>query len=273
MAASITRSDTRAESGLAVVDVAAVDEIRTAPEGGVQVGLMCTVMDMAAATVAIPDIQPDWIATRDIAYRSFAPVVQGPLLVSAETIWVGEKTVVADCRTFDGLGQRDTDRARPCGLGTVAFARISGSATAVVPSNDEPELGRVPMFGEPARFTKPLRSAIGLGFGLVDDRPMVEVAKTPYVENSIGTINGGVMAVLVDAAAEQAAGEGFHSTGVDLRYLAQTAEGPARAFGEIVSRTATSATARVGVYDQSVVDDTGAARRVAIADVTLRRSA
>ena len=56
---------------------------------------------------------------------------------------------------------------------------------------------------------------------------MVELERTPYVANNLGTINGGAQAVLIEAAAE-AMRPGLVAADMAIHYLSQVRTGPAR---------------------------------------------
>ena len=49
--------------------------------------------------------------------------------------------------------------------------------------------------------------------------------KSPYVENSFGTVNGGVMAIVAEAAAVAAVGGG-RAVDLQIHYLEQVRQGP-----------------------------------------------
>ncbi|HEX4937219.1 MAG TPA: acyl-CoA thioesterase domain-containing protein, partial [Candidatus Kapabacteria bacterium] len=62
---------------------------------------------------------------------------------------------------------------------------------------------------------------------------IVEVALTPYVGNSIGTISGGVQAITMEAAAN-AMRPGMTATDIQIHFLSQLKVGPSRTRGTIV---------------------------------------
>ena len=93
-----------------------------------------------------------------------------------------------------------------------------------------------------------------LGLVVVDARSgVVELAKTDYVRNSFGTINGGVLTMVVEAAAEaaSAAALGRPVTVIDfqIHYLDQTRVGPARTSTTVLRTSATEAVCEVTVVD------------------------
>jgi len=89
------------------------------------------------------------------------------------------------------------------------------------------------MFDNPAEGT--INDRIGLKV-LDASAGVVEVPHTPYVVNSIGTVNGGVQGIAIEAAAE-AMRPGLVATDIQLHFLSQLKAGPARTLG-MVSRDA-----------------------------------
>ena len=87
------------------------------------------------------------------------------------------------------------------------------------------------MFEGSSTLTHPLREEAGIR--VLD--PMVgsvEMSLTPVVRNPAGTLQGAMVALLAEAAAEEMASARFDMpavvTDLDLRYLAQTGAGPVR---------------------------------------------
>ena len=78
---------------------------------------------------------------------------------------------------------------------------------------------------------------------------VIEVDLGPYVLNSAETIQGGIVALMGELAAESAAGAGQIATELDVRYLSAVRVGPGRATGRVVGRSGDGAIVRVEVRD------------------------
>ena len=89
----------------------------------------------------------------------------------------------------------------------------------------------------------------------------LELDKSPYVQNSFGTVNGGVQALVAEAAAVSLT-DGSHAIGQQIHYLEQVGAGPVRVEAEIM-RTGPAPLCEVRLVD------TGDDRLVAVADVTV----
>jgi acyl-coenzyme A thioesterase PaaI-like protein len=92
----------------------------------------------------------------------------------------------------------------------------------------------------------------------------LQLACSPYVANSIGTINGGVLAVLVEVAAE-AMCPGRSATDMQIHFLSQLKVGPARTRSSVLRRETDHAVATVEIVDTGNGD-----QLLALATVTLQ---
>jgi uncharacterized protein (TIGR00369 family) len=104
-----------------------------------------------------------------------------------------------------------------------------------------------------------------LGANVIDGTTgQLELERTQYVANSIGTINGGVLAVLVEVASE-AMCPSMAATDMQIHFLSQVKVGPARTRGTVLREAADHAVATVEVVDAGNED-----QLLALATVTLR---
>ena len=224
------------------------DHVRNAA-GAAGLGLIVALTDVSGATVALAAASPDWPATADLAYQATAPITEGPVLAEARLVRRGSKTVVVEVEVFDGRGGEDLAVAAPAGAGVMTFGRLPGSASAIR-IDPKQNMGRSSSARGDSHLSTALLDEIGL---LVIDGPtgQVELAKSEYIRNSFGTINGGVMGMVMQGAAE-AAGAGlgrFVATDIQLHYLAQTRTGPLRTSLRLVRVTPDHAVCRVRAVD------------------------
>ena len=94
---------------------------------------------------------------------------------------------------------------------------------------------------------------------------VAELDRTPYVANSVGTINGGAQAVLIEVAAESVH-PGFVATDMQLHYLSQVRVGPARTVTTVLRTAPDHAVVSVDLVDAGHDD-----QLLALATVTLQR--
>ncbi len=87
------------------------------------------------------------------------------------------------------------------------------------------------MFDGSSLLTHPLREEAGIAV-LDPMQGAVQVQVTPELRNPAGTLQGAMVALVAEAAAEELASARFNIaavvTDLDLRYLGQTGDGPVR---------------------------------------------
>jgi acyl-coenzyme A thioesterase PaaI-like protein len=255
------------------------DAVR-APAGGASLGMLMTLVDVGASDPAMVACRPDWTATQDLAMHGAGPITEGPIVVDHQLVRAGSKVIVVAANVYDGHGVEDFDALRAAidapvasgsddgptlaASGVIAYARIPGSAAPGMDDYDPAEwVGEV-------RHSRARTTAAGtmyerMGLRTVDGRAgTLELARTPYVSNSIGTINGGALAVLTEAAAE-ALRPGMIATDMQIHYLSQVKAGPARTIGTVL-RDATDHS----VVTMQVVDAGNDDQLLAVATVTLQ---
>ncbi|MEM7324072.1 MAG: hypothetical protein AAF531_13370, partial [Actinomycetota bacterium] len=140
----------------------------------------------------------------------------------------------------------------PAAHATVEFSRIRREAS---PHTGRPAAadGTWRRMGEGDLLDRPIEEACGIR--VVDPATgMAEVDRAPFVANSIGTLQGGVVALLADVSAAAVVGPNARTIDLQFRFLAQTGAGPARASAEVI-RTDVDGTV-VGVEVIDAADDT-----------------
>jgi uncharacterized protein (TIGR00369 family) len=219
--------------------------------GRPRVGALAAIIDLAGAATALSSVRPDWIATADLSFTSGDPVVEGPIVVAAHLVRAGSNVVVVQVEVGDGHGSDDVATMRPAGHGLMTFARIPGSASAastrVVPATSP----RQSMALAHSGFRLPLIDQLGIRV-LDAATGTIEVDRTDYTRNSFGSLNGGVVAIAADAAAEAlvgAAGLPLEGADISVNYLSQTRAGPARTSATLLRRDAHHAVVEVRLVD------------------------
>lgn len=241
-----------------------------ADDGSIRVGAIAMMVDVAGAAVAILAADPDWSATADLAYWTATPIRRGPVICDARLVRSGAGIIVVDADVYDGDGSDDLPAER-AGHARMTFARIPASASASAARLDRSgaPTPRQSMSRPDSDFDDPLFDKLALRF--VDDVDgIVECDKSDYVRNSFGTINGGVICAIFEAAAERAA---RHATGAPLiardlqvHFLAQTRIGPARTAARVLRANTDHAVIEARLVDAGN-DDT----MLALATATLTR--
>ena len=226
--------------------------------GAVRVGAIATLMDVAGASVALDSVLPDRTATVELAYQSARPAREGPIFAIASALRAGSKQVVIDVELKGGSD--DPSRARPIGSGTMTFSRLAQRADhAPIRISDAARAatGRTSMALPGCGLERPLLEQSGVRV-LDAARGELELDNHDWVRNSFGTINGGMVAILLERAGElaarSAAGARLGVCDLTVHYLGQTAKGPARTRARIVRASGDHAVCRVELRDASAND-------------------
>lgn len=250
-------------------DTGAVARTRVTPfvggaDGGARAGVLATLVDVVGGLLGVRILRPDWMATADLTLQLVRPAVGPVVEARAELVRRGRTTMVIEALVVEV----DEDGAEvPAGDGEGSPVAWSTLTFAVLPGGNR-------TLTEPLPFDLPPRMAIS-GHGL--DRPLVETLGMtvedaasgrvslpvhPYLHNSIGAVQGGVMALLGEVAAAEALGAAAGRSGASMVVTdLQVAYLTLGRVGPIVTRTT--------VLDRGGVDGAAGASRSGSAVVEL----
>ncbi|MBW2423207.1 MAG: hypothetical protein JRG86_03115 [Deltaproteobacteria bacterium] len=220
--------------------------------GRVRLGVLATVVDVAGGECAIRAVRPDWIATSDLSVYATTRPESGTLAVRPRVLRKGRQTVVLDA----AFEERET--GRELGLATLGFAILP--ARSEFQKNGhwaEAEGARTEFAHDHSRLQAPLLDTLGIEPD--PERPGVaHLAVRPYVINSLGAMQGGAIAILLDAAAEDFAfrklGRPAQLRGLAIHYLKLGRVGPIRAESCPIGETNEGVLLRVSLFDEGQDD-------------------
>jgi acyl-coenzyme A thioesterase PaaI-like protein len=269
----VTTEQVTAEESISLAPVP--DAARNAA-GAASLGFLVAVLDVNAARVALVAGRPDWTATADLGLHATGWLTAGPALIESRLARAGSNTVVVTSEIFDGRGIEDFDdlatekrtRHAPArvGRGVITFARIPARASVTAGRFDPAALIGQRRHVGPAVAPEPVPLRERVGLRVVDaPRGVVELDNHDYVRNSFGTINGGVLGIVFECAAESAVAD-LVATDVQIHYLAQAKVGPARTEVDVLRRVADHAVCAIRAVDAGNDD-----HLLALATVTLQR--
>ncbi len=247
------RDASGARSGLPVVP-----EIRS-PAGDVRLGVLATLADVAGGELAVRSANPEWVATSDLVLHRLRAVRGQSVEARPALVRRTRTTIVLEVRLSDGASD-------PLAVATMTFA--------IVPARDEQRRMGVGEDVPRSDFALPdsgLDRALDLRIGarcLDAGAGHFELELGSYTVNSLGALQGGVAALLVDLAAEAAgaAALGAPCTARDLalNYLSLARESPVATTARVLRRDPDGALLRVEACD-------GSGRLTAVASVGVRR--
>jgi uncharacterized protein (TIGR00369 family) len=213
-------------------------------QGGARAGALATLVDVIGGGLAAAT-QPNWIATADLTLHIVRAAPPGSLVEArAQVLRAGRTTVVIEVSLV-------VDDARDIGLATMSFS--------VLPRRDlNPDMsdirgsGPSTMATASSRLRMPLLDALGVS---VRDASagVVDVPVTEWSCNSMGAMQGGIVATVADVAAEAAlraaSGEQLVVADLQVTYLGFGRVGPVRTRTEVLDVAAGHGRARVQTVD------------------------
>lgn len=227
--------------GRVLADAALLSRQDGRPAG---MGPLVPIVDVIAGSCISPHLDGDWMATADVWLHEREPIGSGPLSLTARVLRAGKRSLIAAVEVASGPTASAT--------ATVEFSRIRRDAS---PHRGNPAdaTGAWRRMGEGPLLDQPIETACGIR--VVDGAAgVVEVDRAPFVANSIGTLQGGVVALLADVAASVVVSPSARTVDLQFRFLAQTGDGPATTSTEIIRTDSDGAVVRVSVIDAA--DDT-----------------
>ncbi len=233
-----------------------------APDGSVRAGALATLVDVIGGGLAATVAHPSWIATADLTLHLYGAAVEGDVEADARVVHAGRTTVVieVDLRAVPGAS---------IGLATMSFAALPRRAgNPDVTTSTAP--GPSTMALEGSSLRRPLLDELEVR--VVDPaRGELEAPVGEWSRNSLGAMQGGAVATLIDAAATTAvnvrASEPLVVTDLQITYLALSRSGPLRTRVDLLAADTEHAEARV-----EVVDGGASTRRTALARIVASRS-
>ena len=220
--------------------------------GRPRVGVLAVIADMIAGQTAIREVAPSWIATSNLGLQVGELPSEGTLQARARVLRKGATTIVIEVELAHA------ESGRPVGLATLGFA--------ILPRRNElqAELERSRSAGVDTLYAptgagleQPLLEAMGVVFD--ETAPgTAEVAVDPYLQNTLGALQGGIVAIFAEATAEHFAASELKAPvrvrGLELQYLKLGKIGPVRARARELGRTASGMIVRVELVERGQTD-------------------
>lgn len=222
--------------------------------GRPRVGVAAVIADMIAGQTAIRAVAPSWIATSNLALQVGELPRTGTLVGRPSVLRRGATTIVIE------VDLRDGERDVAVGLSTLGFSILPRRNELQAELQRSREEGGDTVYAPTGhRFEKPLLEAIGLRCA-EGDPSTAEVALVPYLQNTLGALQGGVVGILVEATAERWAasvlGAPVRVRGLELHYLKLGRVGPIRARARTLASTAGGLIVRVALDDRNQGSET-----------------
>ena len=233
-----------------------VNEFVCNARGRVQSGLVATLVDAICGGLAAVTAAPGWIATADLSMHISRPIEGDVVEAVARVRRAGRTTVVLESEIFVD------DREEPTGIATATFSVLQRRDTNPLMNLDlDDEQPRRSFVETTSAFQRPAYEACGF---VRCTATTVEVPVHPYILNTLGGVQGGILASLIDAATVNALGDDFETADLHLTYLALAKQGPITAKAEIREVRDAAGTVAVEVSDRGASRVTTRAQTVGV---------
>jgi len=190
--------------------------------GIVRASVLAYVID-ACAGISVDDDPEVWTLTTDMTVRMRPRPAPHRVEATSRLVRRGRRSVTCTVELVDG------DDA-PVASGAIGFAAVPRRPDDPPKPQVTPQEAVVLFDGAPV-LSRPLREEAAIEV-LDAAEGVVEVAVRPELRNPAGTLQGAMVALLAEVAAEELVAARFGVpavvTDLDLRYLAQAPEGPVR---------------------------------------------
>jgi len=213
-------------------------------QGSARAGALATLVDVIGGGLAAGAAAPGWIATADLTLAVVGSARAGAVVEArAQVLRAGRTTVVIEVALVD-------ERERDVGIATMSFAVLPRRETN--PVADDLHASPPTMASPTSHLEGPLLEQLGLE---VRDaaQGVVEVPVIDWSLNSMGAMQGGVVATVADAAAEAAlraaTGRPLVVTDLYVTYLGFGRVGPVRSRVDVLGTSAGHGAARVELFD------------------------
>ena len=217
-------------------------------EGGVHAGALGIVTDVFGGGLSIEEASPDWAVTSQLELHILRRIRKGPIEVTGQALRAGRTSVVLEVEVHDSEGSL-------AAVGSMSFTKIfRRDENPPIPLRQEE---RTTFATAHSGLDLPFLQALGI-------RPVpgatdtIEITLVPYVMNSVGALQGGVVTAMLTDAAERVAHatleRAVHTTDFSVHFLSLGKVGPLRAQAQTLQAADGHALLRVELRDRGQED-------------------
>ena len=210
--------------------------------GWLRLGAVATLVDSVAGHHGVLQVEPDWVATLELGTVINRRAEGTQVEAHCRPLRIGRNNVVTETTIDDEHGE--------VGRSICTYARLPARS-------DNPSVGtargQIVDYAEEEESHRPLLDDY-LKITVHPDEPIIELPHHPQIHNSFGSIQGGAVAVLVDAMAAHLGqltfGAPTRCIQAEVHYLAQAKSGPFMVKGEPLRVGSQSVTSRIRIVDK-----------------------
>jgi acyl-coenzyme A thioesterase PaaI-like protein len=225
--------------------------------GGVRIGVLAVLVDAVGGALAARAVLPDWMATADLTIQSIAPAL-GPIVEArANVLRKGRTALVVEAGVYC-VDEASGESSGPVAWATMTFAILPGRSSLSTINFPSDAPSRWAITG--GHFDRPVLDALGISvLDAASGRLSMPVVE--YLFNSFQAVQGGVMALLAEAAGSAALSSRWGPlvvSDLQVAYLALGRVGPMLTRASVLE----SDDASVGAAAMVELEDEGAAGRL-----------
>lgn len=243
------------KEGTAVVRAPVVPEVLS-PGGGMQPGIMATLVDILAGSIAIQAVYPDWMATAGLSMYTTGFANTGRFAAVGTLLRAGGQSVIVEADLVEESGS-GFSKKRSVGSALVTCARLTRRNDTPSVEGKELRDERFRLGSDGAGLTRSFQDHLGLRV-LDAAGGGVELPLTDYVRNSFDALQGGMITVLTDVAgalfAGNAAGRPMITRDMQVHFLSLGKIGPFRTTCRMLRQGEGSVLTRVEIVDAGAND-------------------
>jgi acyl-coenzyme A thioesterase PaaI-like protein len=194
----------------------------TLHHGMIRASVLSFIIDVVAG-IPLDQDSDMWTLTSDMTVRMRPVPAPERIDATCEIVRQGRRSATS-------LVDLRTDSGAPIATGAIGFVKVPRKPTDP-PKPTVPPGQTASIFRDPMTITRPLREEAGIQV-LDAAEGIVQVEVTAQLRNPAGTLQGAMVALLAEAAAEDLMESRFETnfvvTDLDLRYLRKAEVGPVR---------------------------------------------
>ena len=195
-------------------------------QGAVQVGVLATLVDVLCGSMALKAVYPDWVASADLSICTAKRATSGMLNLAGSVLRSGSNTLVIEA-TISRIGDELDNSIETIGSGFMTIVRLPRRVDT--PKFYEDSMDSMVFATQDSSLSRSLLDEVGIE--TIDGAAgVIELSSCDYIRNSFGALHGGVFALLIDRAGQEAArastGMPLVTQDLNIYYLSQGKVGP-----------------------------------------------
>jgi len=223
-----------------------------AQNGVLYAGVLATLTDVVGGILAVRAIMPDWLSTAHMSLMTTRNIRSGHVSGHGRLIRCGRTSVVVGVDVYNET-ERSAGTPEPAGMAMITYSRLSGNGKTL-PQRSDGHGHHATCF---SLGITPLAQALveKAGIEIIDSAGgRLRINMTPYVRNSLNSLQGGVIAFLADLAGPLALsadhGNSWQTRDLTIHYMTPGIKGPFETAAVTIRSDSHNALMRIEVLDR-----------------------